>query len=206
MPKIKPFDEHSREYDDWYNENHNIYMSEINAIKGFIPSGLYGVEVGVGTGRFALPLGIEVGIEPAKNMAEISKNLGIDVLDGVAENLPLKSSEFDFVLMGTAICFFDDVGKSFKEAYRVLKDNGFLVVAFIDRESELGNLYEKYKRNNEFYKDATFYSVSEVADFLKSAGFRNFEFKQTIFTRENVLHGVEKGYGRGSFVVVKAAK
>lgn len=206
MPKIKPFDGYSREYDDWYDKNHNIYKSELNAIKSFIPSGLYGVEVGVGTGRFALPLGIKVGVEPSKSMAKISKNHGIDVLNGIAENLPVKTSEFDFVLMVTAICFFDDVVKAFKEACRIMKDEGFLVVAFIDKESELGKLYVKYKQNNEFYRDAIFYSVNEVTGYLKSAGFNNFEHKQTVFSQENIIHDVEAGFGRGSFVVIKATK
>lgn len=82
-----------------------IYESELNAIKSFIPSGLYGVEIGIGTGRFAVPLGVRVGIEPANNMAEIARSHGINVLDGIAENLPLDSGEFDFVLMVTVICF-----------------------------------------------------------------------------------------------------
>lgn len=206
MPKIKPFDEYSKEYDSWYTENQNIYASEVNAIKSFILPGLYGVEIGSGTGRFAVPLGVRIGIEPSDNMAEIARSHGINVLDGIAENIPLGSGDFDFVLMVTAICFFDDVGKAFKEAYRVLKYNGFLVVAFIDRDSELGKLYEKHKHNNEFYKDATFYSVKEVTDLLTEAGFKNFEYRQTVYSLENILHEVEQGHGRGSFVVVKAAK
>jgi len=42
-------------------------------VKSLIPEGLNGMEVGVGTGRFALPLGIRVGVEPADNMARIAK-------------------------------------------------------------------------------------------------------------------------------------
>lgn len=206
MPKTKPFDKYSKEYDSWYFENQNIYTSELNAIKSFLPSGLHGVEIGVGTGRFASALGVNTGIEPSNNMAEIARSRGVKVLDGVAENLPLNSGEFDFVLMVTAICFFDDVEKAFKEAYRVLKDKGFLVVAFIDKQSELGKLYEKYKENNEFYKDATFYSVKEVTDFLKAAGFNSFEYKQTVFTQDNIVHNVETGFGNGGFVVAKATK
>ena len=206
MPKIKAFDENCKEYDRWYAENQNIYESELNAIKRFIPSGLYGVEIGIGTGRFAVPLNIKIGVEPSISMAEIARSHGINALNGVAESLPLGNREFDFALMVTAICFFDDVGKAFREAYRVLKDNGFLVVAFIDKESELGKLYEKHKQNNAFYKDATFYSIKEVTDFLKAAGFKNFEYRQTVYSLENILHEVEQGHGRGSFVVIKAAK
>ncbi len=39
------------------------------SVKQFIPTGKNGLEVGVGTGRFAAELGIKNGIEPAPNMA-----------------------------------------------------------------------------------------------------------------------------------------
>lgn len=206
MPKIKPFDEHSAEYDRWYIENQNTYASELNAIKSLIPPGLRGVEIGVGTGRFAKHLDISIGVEPSHFMAEIARSNGIKVLDGVAESLPIGDAEFDFALMVTVICFFDDVEKAFKEAYRVTNSKGFLVVAFIDKESELGGSYEKHKKDSEFYQDATFYSVNEVTDFLARAGFQSFEYRQTVYSPENTLHNVETGYGRGSFVVVKASK
>jgi ubiquinone/menaquinone biosynthesis C-methylase UbiE len=51
--------------------------------------------------------------------------------------------------MVTIICFLDNIEKSFNEAYRVLKYDGFVVVAFVDNESELGNQYlaQKDKKN-----------------------------------------------------------
>lgn len=206
MSRTIPFDEYSKEYDNWYNENQNIYTAELNALKEFIPSGLKGVEIGIGTGRFAFPLGIRTGVEPSRSMAEMSRRLDIEVLEGVAEKLPLDDGTFDYALMVTAICFFDDVQKAFSEAYRILKNNGFLVVAFIDRESGLGKLYGKYKQENKFYRDAVFYSVEEVSDFLKNTGFTGFEYRQTVFSKENIVYNVEPGFGKGGFVVVKAEK
>ena len=205
MSKDKPFDENSIDYDNWFKKNQNIYASELNAIKGFIQPGLYGVEVGVGTGRFAIPLGIQIGIEPSNNMAKIARNRGIETLCGTAENLPLPSNVFDFILMVTAICFFDDVKKAFQEARRILKNNGFIVAAFIDGESDLGKLYKQYKKNNTFYKDATFYSASDITDLLNQAGFGEFEYRQTVYNTENILHEVKDGYGNGGFVVIKAS-
>jgi ubiquinone/menaquinone biosynthesis C-methylase UbiE len=205
MPKEKPFDENSTDYDYWFTENQNIYTSELNAIKSFVQSGLYGVEVGVGTGRFALPLDIQTGVEPSDNMAKIARERGIKTLRGTAESLPLPDNAFDFVLMVTAICFFDDVKKAFLEAYRVLKKNGFIIVAFIDGESDLGKQYKKHKKNNTFYKDATFYSVSNITDLLNQAGFSKFEYRQTVYNTENILHEVKDGYGSGGFVVIKAS-
>ncbi len=201
-----PFDEYSNEYDNWFIKNQNIYNSELNAIKSFISPGLYGIEIGVGTGRFAKPLCIEMGVEPSNYMAKIARSRGIKVFNGVAENLPIGDAEFDFSLMVTAICFFDDVKKAFKEAYRILKHDGFLVVAFIDKESKLGRFYKGHKQNNKFYKNATFYSVKEITDLLISEGFKNLEYNQTVYNSENVMQKIESGYGRGSFIVIKAYK
>lgn len=206
MPRTRPFDEYSQEYDNWFTENHNIYRSEIKAIKEFIPFGLCGVEIGVGSGRFSVPLDIKTGVEPSEKMAEIARSRGITVFEGVAESLPFKDGQFDYALMVTTICFVDDVEKSLKEANRVLKNGGFIIVAFIDKKSELGMQYQKHKENNEFYRNATFYSVKEVEDLLCDAGFKNLEYRQTVFTRENIVHDVQPGIGKGGFVVIKATK
>lgn len=58
--------------------------------------------------------------------------------------------QFDFVLMITTICFLDNVEKAFKEANRVLKSGGFLIMGFIDSESATGRFYEKHKKNLKF--------------------------------------------------------
>ena len=79
-----------------------------------------GIEIGVGTGRFAAPLGIESGIEPSK-MAIIAKNRGINVINAFAEHLPIKNSVFDFVLMVTTVCFLDNIENAFQEVKRILK-------------------------------------------------------------------------------------
>jgi hypothetical protein len=51
-----------------------------------LPEGGTGIEIGVGTGRFAAPLGIKVGVEPARAMGEIARReRGIEVVAGVLE-------------------------------------------------------------------------------------------------------------------------
>jgi len=206
MPKSQAFQQYSQKYDSWFLQNKLTYASEVQAVKDFIPEGLKGVEIGVGTGRFALPLGISVGVEPADSMARIARSKGIEVIKGTAERLPLLDDTVDYALMVTAICFFDDVGKAFREAHRVLRSNGFLVVAMIDRESKLGQLYQTHKQDDEFYRNATFYSVPEVEAFLTQAGFSGFSHRQTVSSTENISHAVKEGYGEGGFVVIKAMK
>jgi hypothetical protein len=51
--------------------------------------------------------------------------------------------------------------------------------------------------------------VDEVVFYLKQAGFKNFNFTQTIFHNLAEIKDVEPikdGYGKGSFVVVRAIK
>jgi len=207
MVRIESFEKYSKEYDEWFIKNQNIYLAELNAIKKLVPSGKFGVEIGVGSGRFALPLEIKVGVEPSKKMAEISRKKRIQVYEAVAEQLPFNDKTFDFVLMVTTICFVDDLEESFKEAYRVLKTEGFIIVGFVDKESELGKRYQLKREKSKFYKDATFYSVKEVVDFLRKTNFENVVIRQTVFSSEtDKLNHVESGYGKGSFVIIKAVK
>ena len=72
MENVELFEEHAVEYDSWFERNRMAYETEIFALKKLLPKG-FGLEVGIGTGRFALPLGVKIGIEPARRMAEMPK-------------------------------------------------------------------------------------------------------------------------------------
>jgi len=206
MPKAGAFEKYSDEYDAWFEKNPDIYEAELEAIRQLIPSpGAEGVEVGVGSGRFAVPLGIKIGVEPSGKMATKAEKRGIRVFPGVAEDLPFSNGGFDFVLMVTTICFVDDIIKSFREAFRVLKPGGCIIVGFVDRESELGKKYEKKSGRGKFYKDAIFFSTEEVLEYLEEAGFMDFKIKQTLVPGES-RGAVLDDFGNGSFVVVRGMK
>lgn len=191
MGKVEPFEKYPQKYEDWFVGNKFAYESELQAIREQLHEGGKGIEIGVGSGRFAAPLGIRLGVEPSKKMREIAKQRGIDAIDGVAEDLPFDDAQFDFALMVTTICFLDDLETAFGEAYRVLKLGGCLVIGFIDKDSPVGKLYKDHKADSVFYQVATFYSVDEVLLLLKKAGFKNFGFSQTIFHNTKEIRNVE---------------
>ncbi|SHF19602.1 Ubiquinone/menaquinone biosynthesis C-methylase UbiE [Thermoanaerobacter uzonensis DSM 18761] len=209
MPKISAFEKHFDRYEEWFEKNEYAYQSELDAVKLLMPKFEKGLEVGIGTGKFAVPLGIKSGIEPSYQMRKIALERGLNVVDGVAENLPFEDNSFDLVLMVTTVCFVDDVLKSFKECFRVLKNSGTILIGFVDRESTIGKIYQANKEKSLFYKEAMFYSTSEIVELLYKAGFKNFNFSQTIFKKLDEIkekEPVRYGFGKGSFIVISAKK
>lgn len=207
MPKIKPFEQHFDQYEEWFLENKAAYQSELEAVRRHMPKEGRGIEIGVGSGLFAEPLEIHYGVEPSARMRKQAVKRGVNVIESVAEKMPIADNFYDFALMVTTICFLDDVPKSITEGRRILKPGGKLIIGLVDKNSPVGKLYQEHQENNVFYRDAIFYTTNEVVAFMKEAGFRDFYFTQTIFKMVDEIkepEEVKEGYGEGSFVVISA--
>lgn len=196
-------------YDAWFETNAFAYQSELRAIRELLPESGKGLEIGVGSGLFAAPLGIARGIDPSEAMLAKARKRGIDAVKGVAESLPFRDGAFDYCLMVTTVCFLDDIELAFREAYRVLKPGGAFLIGFVDKDSPIGRFYQARKQESVFYRDATFYAVGDLKRHLATAGFKTFSFRQTLFGPVAGMRGpdpVREGHGEGSFVVIKAEK
>lgn len=201
------FDEYYDEYDLWYERNRLAYLSELEAVRAALPGRGRGLEVGVGTGRFASPLGIPYGIDPSFRMIKLAGERGVKVIVARGEEMPFRDDTFDYALIAITICFVENPERVIRETGRVLKDGGRIVVAIIDKDSFLGRAYQSKK--SKFYREARFFSVDEVASLLYRCGFDDLSFLQTLFRFPNELEeveGVEAGYGKGGFVVISARK
>jgi len=209
MPKIDPFEKHLDLYEEWFIKNRFVFKSELKAIRHLLPARGNGLEIGVGSGIFAGPLGIKTGVEPSFRMSEKARERDISVIEGVAEALPFEEETFDYALMVTTICFVDDVMQSLRETRRVLKKRGVFVLAFVDKDSPVGRWYLQIKDKSLFYKEATFFTTKELLKALRDVGFATRETVQTVFGRlEEVLtvQDFKSGYGEGSFVVIRSEK
>lgn len=208
MAKIEAFEKFPQAYEAWFEKHSILYDAEIEAIKKILPPFKKGIEIGVGSGRFAVPFGITTGVEPSAKMAEIARSKGIEVIEGVAEDLPIGNETYDFALMVTTICFVDNPLLSLQNIYRILKLDSYVIIGFVDRDSALGQQYEKNRLNSRFYREARFFSTDEVIRLLKKAGFSEIICVQTLFGKdlEHMDTAVKKGYGEGAFVALRARK
>ncbi len=208
-PRTAAFEANIERYDRWYEEHQPAYRAELDAVRRLLPAAGSGLEIGVGTGRFAAPLGVGVGLDPSLAMLHYARRRGVAPVCGVAEALPFADATFDYVLSVTVICFVGDPRRMLFETHRVLKPQGAAVIGFIDRASPLGHSYEARKNDDIFYRDAVFRSAGEIEILLGRAGFGALEWLQTLSAPPGAEHEAEPprpGYGEGGFVVVGARR
>jgi len=205
-----PFQSHADEYEAWFDEHKYTYLSELELFQSLIPKNKLGLEIGVGTGRFAIPLDVTYGIDASTEMINIAKKNGLkNASMAQAEKLPFDSNLFDYVLLTTTICFLEDFDTVFTEMRRVLKDNGVLIMGFVDKDSFLGQNYLQKKDKSTFYATAKFYSVTEIIEILHKYNFEEFQIKQTLFSLPEKITKIEPikdHYGDGGFVALIANK
>jgi len=201
------FDRHSKEYDYWYDKNRFVYLSELKALKKVLPTFGKGLEIGVGTGRFAKPLGITFGLDPSVEMLGIADERGIKTRWGFGEDLPFWHNNFDYVAIIISLCFVNDPVKVLEESFRVLKNNGRIVLGIVDKNSFLGKFYQKKK--SIFYKQAKFFGIKDLSKMLVSSGFKKINYYQTVFDLLGNISSIQepiRGHGKGGFVVISGQK
>lgn len=165
------FEEYADDYDRWFDEHRNEYHAELARIRKIFPSPpSRSVEVGVGSGRFAVPLGITLGVEPSHALCRMARRRGIEVIRGDAEALPIKDGSCSSALLITVICFLNDPVSAFHELHRILIQGGSLIVAFIERGGQVHRKYLLESGKGRFLSHATFYSSDEVQALLAMTG------------------------------------
>jgi SAM-dependent methyltransferase len=228
------FDEYAQEYDSWFLKNTNVLESEVLLLKHFLVDPGRTLSVGCGSGLFEHILrerhGIDIreGVEPAERFARIAEKRGMTVKIGHAEELPYEDGEFDTVLQNGTPGYVEDLEKAFREACRVLRPGGHIVVADVPAESSYGLLYRLASKVGswddptmkavapahpyplEFAGAAKWRPTEEKARLLRVAGFEEIEYAQTLtrhpkFSNDLVERPVE-GFDRGDYVAMRAKK
>jgi len=183
-PKSSVFDSLASTYDAWFEqEGRFVFASEVEALRQILPLlPKPWIEIGVGSGRFAQALGVEIGLDPSIRLLEKARNRGISVFLGRGEEAPFQGGVFGAVFLIVTLCLVDSPGRVMGEAARLLMGGGKIVLGLVLRESPWGRLYQLEKqRGHRFYRYATFYSYGEVDTMLKQTGFSIEKVISTLF-------------------------
>ena len=188
------FDSLALDYDNWFKrEGMLIFAIETDAFREILPLlPKPWLEIGVGSGRFAQALGIEIGLDPSVKLLDIARNRNLNVLLGRGENTPFADGAFGTVFLIVTLCFVDSPLAVLVEANRLLKQGGKIVLGLVLRESPWGQFYQlKKEKEHRFYKQATFHSYAEVIELLEQAGFSIEKIISTLFQKPGEVEHME---------------
>jgi len=209
--KENVFDTGAEKYDGWYDSENGkpLYQSEVECLRPLVPeTGGPILEIGVGTGRFAMHFPGAYGVDPAFSTLKIAQTRGVRCVRGRGETLPFRCRTFETVLVIATLCFVKEPVLLLKEAKRVLTGEGSIVVGFIPKDSPWGIFCEeKKRRGSPFYGGASFYTFPSLEYLLREAGLKASRIRSTLLREPSVPAKVEEsheGHVRGAgFVCVK---
>lgn len=199
---VSVFDALAGRYDEWYERpfGQSAFAAEVACLRRVLNPFRRGLEVGVGTGRFAAALGVRLGVDPSRRELEIARSRGVESVQGVGEALPFRSESFDLVLIVVTLCFVEDPAGVLAEAARVLVPGGRLVLGTILKESPWAKFYlEKARAGHPIYRLAKFYGYGEVLRLLETAGFRVGAVASTLLEQPQDTGPIRSGEVRAGF-------
>ncbi len=178
------FELYPQRYDSWYDSPSGkiLFKNELKALqllKQNLPNPK--LEIGVGSGRFARKLKIKYGVDPASGLLQIAKRRNIKVLQAKGETLPFKDKSFGTIYLILTFCFAEKPESILKEAYRVLKPKGRLILAEVEKNSSWGRFYRKKKKAGDlFFSEMKFHSLNQIRRLLKKTGFKIIDSSSTL--------------------------
>ena len=184
------FERYAGRYDAWYETpfGRGAFRCEVAALLPLAarlrPPFL---EIGVGSGHFAQALDISYGLDPALRPLLFARKRGVMAVRGRGEALPFPADAFGGVFLVVTLCFVEDPKAVLREAHRVLKPGGGLVLGLVLAESPWAAFYRrKAEEGNPFYRVARFYGLRELESILNETGFRIRSFTSTLFQEPGV--------------------
>jgi len=208
------FEDQADRYDAWFDrpDGRILFENELAALRllwrdTFHPA----LEIGVGTGRFASALGIKHGIDPATRSLALASARGVDAIPGRGEALPFPDGRLGGVLIVTTLGFTSNPAAVLREAARVLRPGGHVLIGEIPSDSIWGESCQRKKQSaDSFFTDMRMLTVAEIVSWLKAAGLRPVEYASTLIRSEPGMPRTETPQlglvGHAGFVGILAAR
>jgi ubiquinone/menaquinone biosynthesis C-methylase UbiE len=181
------FDFLTEKYDVWYDseDGRPLYESELLCLKKLVeraPAII--LEIGVGTGRFAMHFPGVTGVDPSLNSLQIAKKRGVKTVQAYGEDLPFRDKTFGCILIIVTLCFVQNPIDVLKEAKRVLKKDGSIIIGLVPKDTPWGIFYEeKKKQGHPFYREAVFYSLPDLEKLLEETSMSITSIRSTLSQR-----------------------
>ena len=150
------FNQFDGEHDGRVEKPSCLRHSGLPAMKQAVLQNRKGIEIGVGSERFAGPQHVEWVVELLAGIALLARQRSINAFNAVAETLALEIQPYDLAKMVTTGCFLNDIPKALWEGYLIIKPGGIFVIGLIVCNSERGKKYEQHKGTNKVYREAHF--------------------------------------------------
>ena len=186
----KSFNRYAVEYDKTNCCDHakKLYANIIKEVESVNFTSM--LDVGCGTGELINIIKSKndkakyYGLDLSENMIKVAESkLGNNAMLAVgdSENLPYEDSEFDLILCNDSFHHYPNPEKVLSEMYRVLKDNGYLIIGecaqpIISRE--IVNIFMKFSSDG----DVKIYSKKEFIKMLIKVGFKDIDYKKVNHT------------------------
>jgi len=128
-------------------------------------------------GKSGRVIGVDMTEEMIRKGEKLAKEYGyknVEFRHGEIENLPVEDNSVDVIISNCVINLSPDKLKTFKEAHRVLKSGGRMMVSDIVTEGELP---EDIKKSSAAWSECVAGALEKnrYLDIIKKAGFRNVE-------------------------------
>jgi ubiquinone/menaquinone biosynthesis C-methylase UbiE len=206
MESESVFDKLTNQYDAWYDSEEGVplYESELKCLRPLVEDSPKPIlEIGVGTGRFAMHFPSVTGIDPSLNALKMAEKRGVKTVHGYGENLPFEDESFGCVLIIVTLCFVENPLAVLKEAKRVVRKDGSIIIGLVPKDSPWGAFYEEKKRaGHPFYINARFYALKDIENMLQAAGLKITRIRSTLLQRpgdprriEEPVEGILSGAG-----------
>ena len=179
------FERLAHRYDAWFTTPLGAWADRLEAAAMFrllaLKPGERLLDLGTGTGRYAIAAArrgaLVTAVDASPAMLAVARcraeGTAVTLVQADLTALPFAEASFDAAMAVTALCFVAAPATALREAARVLRPGGRLVVGELNRWSlwALGRRVAGLLRPS-IYRDAHFHGIGELRALLAAAGLR----------------------------------